>query len=239
MSTYSFGSSTLRDQSKKRLPGSARVASVKLLVSSIHWSAYSCFTFHFTQMKIMSLSSGRLRVVVASSATAQFLTVARVQAPGGVRFSRGDNGGRSRRGLPYAVVQSTHDSGGRRGPDSRRFCATDAADPGARGRPRWRQREGDLRRDRSPAADGLPAGAGAARLRIPHPYPGREAIRARLQAAPTRAEPASADRRPTRRARRDRRPAPTNGGGGLFCDPPRRTDCGGADGRLTRGATAE
>ena len=54
ISTYSSGSSTLRDHWKNRLPSSARVASVNSFVSSTHWSAYSGFTFHLTQMKIMA-----------------------------------------------------------------------------------------------------------------------------------------------------------------------------------------
>ena len=52
--TNSFGSSTLRDQSKKRLPGSARVASVKSATRSSHCSAHSDFALNLTTMKIMA-----------------------------------------------------------------------------------------------------------------------------------------------------------------------------------------
>src|SRR5690625_1576437 len=54
-STYSFGSSTLRDQSNQRQPGSARVASVNSRASSGQSSACSGFTLNLATMKITSV----------------------------------------------------------------------------------------------------------------------------------------------------------------------------------------
>jgi hypothetical protein len=48
-----FGSVTLRLHSKKMLPGSARVASVKPETRSSHWSACSGLIVNLTTMKIM------------------------------------------------------------------------------------------------------------------------------------------------------------------------------------------
>src|SRR5699024_6655399 len=51
--TYSFGFSRLFDHSKKRFPGSARVASVKARTASGNSSTLSGFTSYCTTMKIM------------------------------------------------------------------------------------------------------------------------------------------------------------------------------------------
>jgi hypothetical protein len=51
-STQVRGSSTLRDHSKNRLPGSARTASVNSRISSGNWSSNSGRTGHFTTMRI-------------------------------------------------------------------------------------------------------------------------------------------------------------------------------------------
>src|SRR5690606_13226850 len=55
ISTYVFGSSTLRDHSNHRLPGSARVASVKGREISGQRSAYSALIGNFTLIRIMSV----------------------------------------------------------------------------------------------------------------------------------------------------------------------------------------
>src|SRR4051812_14111594 len=54
--TYSVGSSTLRDQSKDRQPGSARVAAVKSAVISGQRSAYSGRTLNRAVIKIIGHS---------------------------------------------------------------------------------------------------------------------------------------------------------------------------------------
>ena len=58
-----------------------------------------------------------------------------------------------------------------------------ARHPRGRGRAGRRVGQGDRRGDRAAAADGLPAGARAARQRLPGAHPRGEALRARLQAA--------------------------------------------------------
>src|SRR3954452_13858090 len=64
-STYSFGSSRLRDQSNHRQPGSLRVASVNSAVISGHSSADSAFTANLAVMKINCSPRERLSRVAS------------------------------------------------------------------------------------------------------------------------------------------------------------------------------
>src|SRR3954470_1254394 len=83
--TYSFGSSTLRDQSNHRQPGSARVASVNSRVISGQLSACSGLTWNLAVMKIMTLLVGAGRGHRWSPSA----TILRVVVPGGSEDDRG------------------------------------------------------------------------------------------------------------------------------------------------------